>query len=424
MATRFNTYAKTRFGVEPLPSGYDSDTLAEEFNIPSSTIEDVDRALLKLFNDQLNLQVDLNGEQRKIPVIFASGEKWAIAKTKGKLRDQNGSVILPLIAIGRTEVVQDLQILSSMGINQQVGEIYVKRRLSKTDRNYQNLINRLMLRNQSNLAVSTDAAQDFQVGTSRSIGDLSNDPTVIDGGLFVGDKSNNIYEIIVVPTPQFVLLKYEVMFWTQYTLHMNTIVQQVISSYLPQGGTCWRVETEKGYWYVAKVVSGFSSENNFDDMSTKERIIKSNISIEIPAYLFVSSEPGQTVPIRRYVSAPIVDFNVVAPESDISDTDTVEEPFLGVDDPTLPLNLTKNNRRDTRDDQRTLLYPSKDVVVPDDPALQNRPRGTPRSKWKKILIKDLQGNVKEKFVRVTSQGESVLPDDFDLSGVSFTVVDQ
>jgi hypothetical protein len=40
------------------------------------------------------------------------------------------------------------------------------------------------------------------------------------------------------------------------------------------------------------------------------------------------------------------------------------------------------------------------------------------------LIKDLQGNVKEKFVRVTSQGESVLPDDFDLSGVSFTVVDQ
>ena len=83
MATRFNTRSKQRFNTPGLPSGYDGQT-SSTLTIPPFGIEDIDSALFNLFDKEISFQVstsDKNREEvKKVPVIFAAGEKWALAK--------------------------------------------------------------------------------------------------------------------------------------------------------------------------------------------------------------------------------------------------------------------------------------------------------------------------------------------------------
>jgi hypothetical protein len=172
-------------------------------------------ALFRLFDDEIRFEVARQGETRKVPVIFAAGEKWAMLKRGRALRDKNGVLILPLITVLRTDVKQDPATdITGRGINQQTGEMVIRRRLDRTDRGFQNLINRLYLKNQRNLAVKPDEALDGQVATNRIIGDLSEDPTTDDGGLLAANGQRNVYEIITIPAPQYFSATYQVTFWT------------------------------------------------------------------------------------------------------------------------------------------------------------------------------------------------------------------
>lgn len=350
MSTRYKTNSQTNFGIGPLPGGYESDITPPDLQIPSCGIEDVDTAIFTLFDKEINVFYGgQNGtEIKKAPVVFAAGEKWALLKRGRPLRDRNNTLLLPLITIMRTEINQSLSNdVAGRGINQQTGEIVIRRRLDKSDRQYQALINRLFLVNQQNLAVPSDkVALEDQVTTERSIGQLSSQESVLDGALLEQNRTNNVYETIVVPSPQFYTAKYQVTIWTQYTQHSNQILEKIFSTFLPQG-QCWRIETTKGYWFVAKIEDGsFSSETNFEDMSQQERFIKHTFSVEVPAYFFVPKTPGSPIPIKRYVSSPTAIFNI---SSDDAQMDELNSDYvLGSDDPTLPIDDQKNNCDDQR----------------------------------------------------------------------------
>ena len=45
----------------------------------------------------------------------------------------------------------------------------------------------------------------------------------------------NIFEIITIPYPDFFVAKYEITFWTQYTMHMNQLIEVMISNFSGQG---------------------------------------------------------------------------------------------------------------------------------------------------------------------------------------------
>jgi len=372
MAVRYDSKSKNNLGVSPLPTGYEGGGKdLPDLYVPPCGIEDVDVAIFNLFDKEISPQCGglEDAPLLKVPVIFAAGEKWALLKKGRPLRDRNNALLIPLITIVRTELTQDTSSdVTGRGINQQTGEIVIRRKLDKSDRGYQNLINRLFLRNQENLAVNSIVGPSERLKTQGNIGQLSNAVASGDVGLLTPNLNNNVIETIVVPSPQFYTAKYQVTVWTQYMQHSNQIIEKIFSSFLPQG-QAWRLDTSKGYWFVATVEGGnYSSETNFDDMSQAERFIKHTFDISVPAYFFATRAPGAPIPIKRYISSPIIRF-----EADTSEflSPPVEKDYvLGVDDPTLPLDQQHN----IRPDQRTPGWRSQKVYPIDgqdlgDPAI-------------------------------------------------------
>ena len=375
MPTRFNSNSQPQFGVIGINAKTHQGT--PDLTIPPVGIEDVDVALFKLFENEIKLQVGGdNSDFKKVPVIFATGEKWALLKKKKTLRDKNNSLILPLLTIARNTVSQDLSSdIAGRGINQQTGEIIIRRRLDKSDRGYQNLINRFLLKNQKNVATNPELDHvDGQLLTDRLIGEDSYDSTVQDGAWLADIKKNNIYETIVVPSPQFCNLNYEVTMWTQYTQHMNQLLEQIISSFLPQGNA-WKLNTSKGYWFIATVDNNsYNPETNFEEIGQQERIIKYKFNITVKAYIFAPQYAGNGIPVKRYVSSPIITFDTtLEPNKRLNSSIPLkQDPFLGSDDPTLPLNDEKNSRNDQRRSGTTLYHPTVDPMTSEDPATSNR----------------------------------------------------
>src|SRR5579864_9385413 len=109
MPTRFNAqnFSRTRLGQNPLPSGYQGKSAPKQLTIPPVGIDDVDSALFKLLDKEIGFTVGGDGaDMRKVPVIFAAGEKWALNKRMRALKDRNGALILPLITCVRTNIMQ------------------------------------------------------------------------------------------------------------------------------------------------------------------------------------------------------------------------------------------------------------------------------------------------------------------------------
>lgn len=387
MTTRFK--AGDPFGV---PSGYEGANIPTSFELPPVGIDDVDRALFNFFDNDLQLMVSSkkSGQITKVPVIFAAGEKWAMLKKGRALRDPSGALILPLITIHRKDIAQDVKNdIVGRGINQQTGELVIKRRLATTDRAYQNIINKLGIPNQQNLSSATSL-----VDTTRNTAENSQDLDVIQGALLAPKHGNNIWEIITIPSPQFFTITYELTFWTQYVQHANQIMTKMMSAYLPTANGTFKLETPAGYWFIAKVENNqFTAEDNAEDSSGEERIIKHKAVIKVAGYAVVSDAPGAPKPIRRFYSAPIVSFSLENSAEDLIDgVPAIVDPYSGSDDPSLGFSL--------------------------DGSIQPRERATQQETQNRVMItkNPFTGREETEYVRVINRdsrnGESILrPDD-------------
>lgn len=68
----------------------------------SITLLDIDTTILSHLDKVVNPEITDNGEVKKVPISFASPEKWVSIQTDGLLRDVNGKVVCPAITIRRT----------------------------------------------------------------------------------------------------------------------------------------------------------------------------------------------------------------------------------------------------------------------------------------------------------------------------------
>lgn len=417
MATRFNATNNS-----DTPTGYLNQP-SEQFSIPSCGIEDVDVGVFNLFENELKLSCGADSEKlKKVPVVFATGEKWAMLKRNDPLRDSTNTLILPIIAITRTGFNQTVtEDVVGRGINQQVGELVIKTRLGNDDRRYQSLINRLLLKNQVNVAVGQSDAIDDQIVTGRDVGDMSDDQDIIDGGLLKQNRLNNVWEIITIPTPQYFTATYEIMFWTQYTMHMNQLIETFMASMLPWG-MCWRIETTKGYWFVATLDDGsFTNESNFHEVDG-ERLVKWKVTMKVPGYILATNNPGAPVPVRRYISAPVISFSSSDIDPMVSvDDDTVSSPYIGDDDPTLPSDASGRpmRRRDMRQTNAGLQYAPIRTDEPhsNDPALAGYPRGRKPARYVEEEFVGSDGKKRVRYHRVSTvnrqAGETTYVGDWD-----------
>ena len=310
------------------PTGFEGNDVPSDFTVPSCTIEDVDRALFNLFDKQLPLQVRQSQNStkmigtKKVPVIFATGERFAFLRRKVPLGDRGGdhsALIIPLISITRSSISQD----PDNGIGPgQITPIVIKRRLSKESQIYKRLINDNRLKNQDDLADETHNIEglgsgsiEFTIGTRRT-GTPTTDNTR-SGKLLTPDLTNNIYETLVIPPIKYFTATYNITLWAQYTQEMNDMIMTIMSLYQNNHRRTFKLESDKGYWFVAYVGSEFSSENNSDDFTDAERIIKCNFDVKVNGYVVAPQYPGSPAYVKRFISAPTVEFNTFSTSSKV-----------------------------------------------------------------------------------------------------------
>jgi hypothetical protein len=296
-----------------IDTGFESSDAPGDIAIPPCTIEDLDRSVFSLFDTQLPLQVKQKGKgTKKVPVIFATGERFAILRRKIPLGDRGPShsaLILPLVSIQRTGISQDPDNGTGPG---QTLPIVIKRRLSEDNPIYKRLVNEMGLRNADDAATDGNnlvggGAAPGSLGTRR---DNRVSPDADSGRLLRPQLSNNIYETLTIPPTKYYTATYEVSIWAQYTQEMNEMLMTIMSLYQNNHRRTFRLETPKGYWFVGYVSSDLSADNNIDEFTDQERIIRYSFSIKANGYIIAPQYPGSPAYVRRYISAPKVEFDV------------------------------------------------------------------------------------------------------------------
>jgi hypothetical protein len=313
-------------------TGREGENVADFF-IPAAGIEDVDRAVFDLFNEQIPFQVAQRGKQGaltqptrgateavvKVPVIFATGERFAHVKRLLPFRDNNNTIILPLISVGRKGLeIGTPRIMPGIS-HKGVSDFVLTRKLAPEDADYQRLINKMRYRNAPDIASRSNfASDDIAPGTQsqpgtiasrRNEGNLSYLDTSDDSPMLTRIR-DNIFEIVTMPYPIFFSASYEVTFWTQYTQHMNTLLE-VLASARSGIGQEYKIKSKKGYFYIAELDAATSLNNNTDNFSDEERILKTTLTMNVMGYIIATQHPGQTSPFRRFLSAPTIDFQTV-----------------------------------------------------------------------------------------------------------------
>lgn len=327
---RQNIFQNPIYPKPHLNTGYEGGP-SLDFTIPPCGIQDIDLALYKLFKDTIGFKVTQIQTQagpqniNKPQVIFATGERFALAKKLQPPKDKQGILMLPAISIRRTSIEQSLDDLNSRGINQFTGNIIIKRKLAPEDRDLQNLLNKSGFQN-------TQGILSNMPETERDTGECKDTEEIRQGGLLDGVallNSNNIYEIISIPQPQFFTAKYEVIFWTSYTQHMIYMLETLMSSFLPQS-KAFKLTTDKGYWFIAYVEDSFSNGENIDDFNEEERIIRYTISISVKGYLLVPQHGTNEIPVRRWLSCPNIVFDVSKASTEVQPNSHLENPPINI----------------------------------------------------------------------------------------------
>ena len=317
MSTRLT---KENTDSNSVPTGYEGNNIPEDFEIPACTIEDVDRALFTLFDKEIPFLYEQKTSTKRIPVIFATGERFAVLRRKKPLRDRSGALILPLISIMRTGVSQD----AAMGPGQGA-PLTIRKRIGPGDREYQRLVNAANLKNQDSVAslehriITDEGLQD----TGASPGTVATrrgktQTTSLDyrsGKLLKPNTSKNIFEVLTIPPVKYYTSTYEVTFWAQYTQQMNDMIMAMMSVYQNNHRRTFKLETEKGYWFVGYVGDSLSPGNNFDDFTDNERLVRYSFEVTVPGYVVGGDYPGAQPFLRKFISAPNINFDMTQTNS-------------------------------------------------------------------------------------------------------------
>ena len=282
----------------------------EDFSeLPACGVEDVDRAIHDLFANKLPFYYNQDKETKRVPAIFASGERAVILKKRKALRDESGALILPVISIYRTGFEQDPQ---GYGLSPTGKEIVIKRKIYKNnaaykrERNFENLSN-----------------ADYTIKEQVSSGNFSKrEYSLGQANPSIATNKQNIYEYYTIPVPRFFKVTYEVTFWCQFQTQLNDMTEALMDFYNTPARS-FMLESDKGYKFTSNFAADIDLDINTDNMNDSERIIKGTIQVESYGYVINPVYPGSVSSIKRYVTQPKVVFEtqIGAVPSDIDKTD-------------------------------------------------------------------------------------------------------
>jgi hypothetical protein len=228
------------------------------YEIKPTTIETVDQAVYDYFDKKLAIRAETEKGRKRVQCIFATGERWKLIR-KNNFRDENGTLILPLISIRRFDIDRTP---GFGGMAQEVPEVVVSSVIHPKTSVLQNAI---------------DARKEK--------------------GYFSYTRKNKVVrEYFTIPYPDFATVYYEIAIWTQYQSQMNEILERIFYAYDHRDSFVMPVDYDgdkpKGnsYYFVGFREGNVTPQENTQDFTDQERIIKYVYNIKTPAYFMLDPD--------------------------------------------------------------------------------------------------------------------------------------
>ena len=223
---------------------------------PSVTLMDMDGAITHYFDKVIKPSVEDNGESVKVPIMYASPERWKAIQRDGFMRDKKRQVITPVIVYRRTSIEKDESLPQD-----------------KLDANNPNLF------------------YTFEKKFSR-VNRYDNFSTQI--GLTPQKEYYN------VTFPDYVTLTYDFTIWTSYIEQMNKIVEKVVYS-------------DGAYWGDPDKMRFRTSIDSFTDateVSDVERLVRTTFTVTMRGYLLPEGNFDHRSTTQKFLTPKKVLFGV------------------------------------------------------------------------------------------------------------------
>lgn len=254
---------------------------SEEFQ--PSTLENIDFAFFDFINDKMNNNAITNEGWKKTPVIWASAERSFLSKNSKDLRDDDGTLVLPLITIERTAMNKS---------KTRKGKYYgLSGVLPEADRFGRITLTRKIVKDKTN---------NYSVASNRkSFDEVNRTP----GKQSYYPKQENklvVYETLSIPLPVYVSMTYDVTIRSEYVQQMNDL----LSPFITLGSSISYFVIEKnGHRYETFLQEGLNLANNVSNLGTDERQYTTKVSFEVLGYIIGEGPNGERPKIIRRENA-------------------------------------------------------------------------------------------------------------------------
>jgi hypothetical protein len=256
---------------------------SKEYEIEPSTLETIDFALFDFINDKMNNSSTTNEGWKKVPVIWVSSERAFLSKNNKDLRDEDGTLKLPLITIERTSVAKDLNFKGAFYGNPvnftdpiRGGRISISRRVVK------------------------DKTNNFTVADN--IKNLDGVRRTPNGQAYYPTKDNEkvVYETLNMPMPVYLTINYTVTVRSQYIQQMN----ELTTPFATLGGhiNSFLIKRD-GHRYETFVQSDFALGNNISNLGVDERIYDTKFNFKVLGYIIGEGPNGDRPKIIKRENA-------------------------------------------------------------------------------------------------------------------------
>jgi len=240
----------------------------------SVTLMDMDSAIMYYFENVIKPTVFENGEQIKVPTMYASPERWHSINKTGFMRDSKRQVILPVIAFRRTGMEKDDTIAVDK-IDPLDPKLFYTFERKFTDNN-----------RYDNFAVQQ--------------------------GIIPQKEYYN------VAVPDYMVLNYDFIIFTHYIEQMNKLVERINWS----AGSYWG---EPG---KMRFKTNIESYTDSTELADRDRVVKTEFSVSLKGYLIPDAFNELQGPhtMQKYLTPKRL---IIGAETDLSVASIVSTPDDG-----------------------------------------------------------------------------------------------
>ena len=256
---------------------------SEIYEIQPSTLETIDFALFDFINDKMNNRSTTNEGWKKVPVIWVSSERAFLSKNNKDLRDNDGTLKLPLITIERTSVAKDLNFKGA----------YYGNPVNFTDptRGGRISISKRIVKDKTNNFAVADNIKNLD-GVRRTPNGQAHFP--------IKDNKKIVYETLNMPMPVFLTINYVVTVRSQYIQQMN----ELTTPFATLGGHINSFLIKKDeHRYETFVQSDFALGNNISNLGVDERIYDTKFNFKVLGYIIGEAPNGDRPKIIKTENA-------------------------------------------------------------------------------------------------------------------------